>query len=428
MLKAVILIGGPQKGTRFRPLSLDIPKPLFPVAGLPLIQHHIEACLAIKGLREILIIGFYPVSQIQPFASEMQQLYNITVKYLQEYVALGTAGGLYHFRDQIRFGNPEAFFVMNGDVCSDFPLLELYQFHKAAVEKSDKTALVTIMGTEATRHQSLNYGCIVTNRETFEVTHYVEKPSSYVSTLINCGVYVFSPEIFNTIGAVHMKQQEQYSKNYNGNGYRDTGYIELEQEIIAPLAGSGQIYALPVTNWWSQLKTAGSAIYANRHYLQLYRTKHPERLCASGGGGDTCVIYPDVLVDKTASIHPTAVLGPNVSIGPGVTVGSGVRIRESIVLTDATIEEHSLVLHSIIGRGSRVGRWARVEGTPSDPDPNKPFAKMENLPLFNRDGKLNPSITILGCSVSVPSETILLNSIVLPNKELARSIKNEIIL
>lgn len=114
------------------------------------------------------------------------------------------------------------------------------------------------------------------------------------------------------------------------------------------------------------------------------------------------------------------------------------------------IEERSLILHSIIGRNSKVGKWARVEGTPCDPDPNKPFAKMENPRLFNDDGRLNPSITILGiicsygavyflcyivvfnyflgCSVSVPSETILLNSIVLPNKELSKSIKNEIIL
>lgn len=42
---------------------------------------------------------------------------------------LGTAGGMYHFRDQIRTGNPTAFFVLNGDVCSDFPLTELYKFH-----------------------------------------------------------------------------------------------------------------------------------------------------------------------------------------------------------------------------------------------------------------------------------------------------------
>lgn len=67
-------------------------------------------------------------------------------------------------------------------------------------------------------------------------------------------------------------------------------------------------------------------------------------------------------------------------------------------------------------------------GTQSDPDPNKPFAKMENPSLFNSDGKLNPSITILGSFVTVAPEKVLLNSIVLPHKELTRSYKNEIIL
>lgn len=84
------------------------------------------------------------------------------------------------------------------------------------------------------------------------------------------------------------------------------------------------------------------------------------------------------------------------SIGSGVVIGPGVRIRESIILSDAVINDRSLILHSIIGRSSRIGTWARVEGTPSDPDPNKAFAKMENPPLFNSDGRLNPSITILG--------------------------------
>lgn len=141
-------------------------------------------------------------------------------------------------------------------------------------------------------------------------------------------------------------------------------------------------------------------------------------------------------------------LGPNVAIGPGVTIGPGVRIRESIVLEQAQIKDHTLILHSIVGRGCTIGAWTRVEGTPSDPDPNKPFAKMENPPLFNNEGKLNPSITILGrlghtsaaahslshlhllagCFVQIPAEKILLNSIVLPHKELSRSFKNEIIL
>lgn len=136
----------------------------------------------------------------------------------------------------------------------------------------------------------------------------------------------------------------------------------------------------------------------------------------------------DVFIHPSATIHPTAVLGPNVSIGAQVTVGPGVRVHDAIILEHAVILEHTLIMHSIVGRSSKIGSWARIEGTPSDPDPNKPFAKMENPSLFNSEGKLNPSITILGCFVIVPSEKILLNSIVLPHKELNRSYKNEIIL
>jgi NDP-sugar pyrophosphorylase family protein len=85
-----------------------------------------------------------------------------------------------------------------------------------------------------------------------------------------------------------------------------------------------------------------------------------------------------------------------VSIGPGVTIAAGVRIRDSIVLGSASIGEHAYVCHSIVGWNSSIGTWARVEGTPNDPNPDKPFAKMENLPLFGAHGKLNPAITILG--------------------------------
>jgi len=432
MLKAVILVGGPQKGTRFRPLSLDTPKPLFPVAGRPIIQHHIEACLQIPELKEILIIGYYPQSQMDHFVSDMQNLYSVNIRYLQEFTSLGTAGGMYHFRDQIRAGNPKAFFVLNGDVCSDFPLVALYDFHK---ERQDK-ALVTIMSTEATRQQSLHYGCLVFDKENGAVSHYVEKPSSYVSTFINCGVYICSMEIFTTLSEIFQSKQQEYSyTNYlNGNNNKDQGYIQWEKEVLTPLAGTDKLYAMPVPDWWSQIKTAGSAIYANRHYLELYKKTHPERLANNGvkrdenDGNLICTIYPDVHIHPSATVHFSAVLGPNVSIGAGAQIGPGVRIRESIVLENAVIKDHTLVLHSIVGRGSTIGQWARVEGTPSDPDPNKPFAKMENPPLFNKEGKLNPSITILGCFVHVPSEKILLNSIVLPHKELTRNFKNEIIL
>jgi len=420
LLKAVILIAGPQKGTRFRPLSLDVPKPLFPVAGLPIVQHHIEACVKVKDLKEILILGFYPSNEMATFVTEMNRMFKVNIRYLQEFAPLGTAGGIYHFRDQIRAGSPDAFFVMNGDVCADFPLEDMLLFHQ-----SKEGAMSTILGTEATRQQSVNYGCIVEDKDTHSVLHYVEKPNSYISTMINCGVYIFSPEIFPMLQNVfNSKQTEYLSTTEVDDCKRET--IWLERDLIVPLAGTNTAFLYQTTNWWSQIKTAGSAIYANRHYLALYNKTNPERLTKEGK--TTPKIIGDVFIHESASVDPTAVLGPNVSIGKNVKIGAGARIRESIILGNSLVGENTLVLYSVIGWNSTVGSWSRVEGTPDDPNPNKPFAKMENNPLFNVSGQLNPSITILGSNVVVPSEVMLLNSIVLPHKELGGSYKNQIIL
>lgn len=130
------------------------------------------------------------------------------VRYLQEFTALGTAGGMYHFRDQIRCGNPDAFFVMNGDVCADFPLQEMLDFHMSRGSQ----ALITVMATEATRQQALHYGCIVRDKSTSQITHYVEKPSTFVSPLVNCGVYICSLEIFQTMASVFNRKQVEYYK------------------------------------------------------------------------------------------------------------------------------------------------------------------------------------------------------------------------
>lgn len=65
--KAVILVGGPSRGTRFRPLSLNCPKPLFPIAGRPLIHHHLDALSKVEGLKEVLIIGLFEDKVFAPF-------------------------------------------------------------------------------------------------------------------------------------------------------------------------------------------------------------------------------------------------------------------------------------------------------------------------------------------------------------------------
>lgn len=421
MLKAIILIGGPIKGTRFRPLSLELPKPLFPLAGFPVIYHHIEACSKVPDIKEIILIGFFqPNDALTKFINSAQMEFRLQIRYLQEYTALGTAGGLYHFRDQILAGQPDYFFVMNSDVCGDFPLKEMLYEHRSR----GKGIYCTILSTEATRQQSLNYGCIVENKDTHEVLHYVEKPETYVSTTINAGVYLFSPEIFQPLEQI-FKQNLESKYNFDPN-IPTSEVIRLEQDIFVPLASSGKLFAYDTKRFWSQIKSTGAAIYANRHYLAIYQQTHQERLARNGEGKPR--IIGDVTIHPTAQIHPTAVLGPNVSIGKYVNIGEGVRVRESIVLEGAALQDHCCVLYSIIGWNATVGSWTRVEGTPNDPNPNKPFAKIEVTSIFTAEGKLNPSITVIGSNVQIPSEVVILNSIVLPDKALSGSYKNQIIL
>ncbi|XP_025950663.1 mannose-1-phosphate guanyltransferase alpha isoform X3 [Dromaius novaehollandiae] len=396
MLKAVILIGGPQKGTRFRPLSFEVPKPLFPVAGVPMVQHHIEACAKVPGMKEILLMGFYqPHEALGRFLVSAQQEFKIPIRYLQEYAALGTGGGIYHFRDQILSGGPEAFFVLNADVCSEFPLQEMLDFW----QQHGNVHSFVMLGTTANRTQALNYGCIVANTDTHEVLHYVEKPSTFVSEIINCGIYLFTPAIFQHIGDVFQRNQQElvlcpYLGEESSNGWLRAEVIRLEQDVFTALAGSGKLYVYKTDGFWSQIKSAGSAIYASRLYLNQYSQCHPERLAQNKPGGP--IIRGNVYIHPTASVDSTAV-------------------------------DHTCVLNTIVGWDSTIGRWARVEGTPSDPNPNDPYAKIDSETLF-RDGRLTPSITILGCSVTIPAEVVILNSIVLPHKELSRSYKNQIIL
>ena len=72
LYKGIILVGGPSTGTRFRPLSMDIPKPLFPIAGSPMIYHHVNALAKVQGMAEILLIGFYEQREFDRFLMEMQ--------------------------------------------------------------------------------------------------------------------------------------------------------------------------------------------------------------------------------------------------------------------------------------------------------------------------------------------------------------------
>ncbi|RKU49056.1 Proteasome subunit alpha type-2 [Coniochaeta pulveracea] len=426
--KAVILVGGSSRGTRFRPLSLDVPKPLFDVAGHPIIWHCLTAIDKVPTIQDVYVIGYYEESVFRDFIKDASTEFpNLSIKYLREYQALGTAGGLYHFRDAILKGSPQHIFVLNSDVCCSFPLNEMLKMFR------EKDAEAVILGTRVSEEAASNFGCIVSDPHTRRVLHYVEKPESYISNLINCGVYLFSSDaLFPSIRSAMKRRADRPARLYSypssdnlENSFIQTndddesrsndGVIRLEQDILSDMADNKTFFVYETKDFWRQIKTAGSAVPANALYLQKAWQNNSEELAKPSAN-----IIPPVFIHPTAHVDPTAKLGPNVSIGPRATVGAGVRIKESIVLEDAEIKHDACVLYSIIGWNSRVGAWARVEGTPV------PVTSHQTSIIKN--GVKVQAITILGKECGVGDEVRVQNCVCLPFKELKRDVANEVIM
>lgn len=123
---------------------------------------------------------------------ELERLQFVTgiCRYLKEETRLGTFGGINHFRNEILSNDNEGFFVMHCDIVCSFPLVEIWNFHKTHGRE------ITILGKRVEPDEAHKYGCLAINDSTNEVLHYAEKPETFINDVINCGVYYFSPSIF----------------------------------------------------------------------------------------------------------------------------------------------------------------------------------------------------------------------------------------
>jgi len=129
-------------------------------------------------------------------------------------------------------------------------------------------------------------------------------------------------------------------------------------------------------------------------------------------------IVPPVYIHPSATVHPTAKIGPNVSISANARVGPGARIKNSIILSGAEIAPHAVVLHSIVAWDSRIGAWARVEGTP--------LGVQEHAGKIVKGGVKVDAATILGREVIVGEGVVVRNCVVLPNKGINSDVANEV--
>ncbi|XP_072991534.1 uncharacterized protein [Typha latifolia] len=406
---AVIMVGGPTKGTRFRPLSLNVPKPLFPLAGQPMVHHPISACRRIPNLAQIYLVGFYEEKEFSLYMSSISNELKVPVRYLREDKPHGSAGGLYRFRDHIMEDNPSHIVLLNCDVCCSFPLPDMLEAHKRYA------GMGTILVIKVSAELASQFGELVADPVTHELLHYTEKPETFVSDRINCGVYMFTPDIFSAIEDV-VKQRKERANLQRVTSFEAlqsatkpllVDYVRLDQDILSPLAGKKKLYTYETVDFWEQIKTPGMSLKCSALYLTQFRMTSPH-LLAAGGGTKNATIIGDVYIHPSAKVHPSAKIGPNVSISANARIGAGARLISCIILDDVEIKENAVVVHSIIGWKSSIGKWSRVQG--------------------EEDYNAKLGITILGESVAVEDEVVVVKSIVLPNKTLNISVQEEIIL
>ncbi|PRQ53765.1 putative mannose-1-phosphate guanylyltransferase [Rosa chinensis] len=406
---AVIMVGGPTKGTRFRPLSFNTPKPLFPLAGQAMVHHPISACKKIPNLAQIFLIGFYEEREFALYVSSISNELRVPVRYLKEDKPHGSAGGIYYFRDLIMEDSPSHIFLLNCDVCCSFPLPDMLEAH------IKYGGMGTMLVIKVSAESANEFGELVADPVTKELLHYTEKPETFVSDLINCGVYVFTPDVFNAIedvsshreGRANLRRVSSFEALQSATRNLPTDFVRLDQDILSPLAGKKQLYTYETMDFWEQIKTPGMSLKCSSLYLSQFRFTS-SHLLASGDGIKNATIVGDVYIHPSAKVHPSAKIGPNVSLSANVRIGAGVRLISCIVLDDVEIKENAVVIHSIVGWKSSIGRWSRVQ---AEGDYN---AKL--------------GITILGEAVTVEDEVVVINSIVLPNKTLNVSVQEEIIL
>ncbi|KAI4319105.1 hypothetical protein MLD38_032746 [Melastoma candidum] len=406
---AVIMVGGPTKGTRFRPLSLNIPKPLFPLAGQPMVHHPISACKKIPNLDQIYLIGFYEEREFALYVSSISNELKVPVRYLKEEKPHGSAGALYNFRDLIMENDPSHIFLLNCDVCCSFPLPEMLEAHRTY------GGMGTLLVIKVSAESASQFGELVADPVTKELLHYTEKPETFVSDLINCGVYVFTPEIFTAIGDVstqqkdraHLKHISSFEALQPAMRSPPTDFVRLDQDILSPLAGKKQLFTHETMDFWEQIKTPGMSLKCSGLYLAQFRFTYPH-LLASGDGTKSANIIGDVYIHPSAKVHPSAKIGPNVTVSANARVGAGTRLISCIILDDVEIKENAVIIHSIVGWKSSIGKWSRVQG--------------------GGDYSSKLGITILGEGVTVEDEVVLINCIVLPHKTMNDSVQEEIIL
>lgn len=312
-MQALILAGG--EGTRLRPLTYTVAKPVLPLVGRPHIAYVID-WLARHGVDDVIVSCGHLAEGMRSILNELEL--GVRIRFAEEPDARGTAGAI-RFADEML---GDRFFVLNGDVLCDLDLTAQVEQH----ERTGARATIALYPVE----DPTGYG-LVHRHDDGEITEFLEKPEpDQVDTdEINAGAYLLERSVLDEI-----------APDQN---------VSIEREVFPKLIGNG-LYGIRQEGYWIDIGTPDRFLEANWDILEgRVETVHGN-------------FAEPKMVGKGAQVADGAELRTPCVVGDGSRVGDGAVIERSVLLDGCTVEDGASVRDSILSAGVTVKEGTELDG------------------------------------------------------------------
>lgn len=309
------------QGSRLRPLTCDLPKPMVPIVNYPVMEYIIEL-LKGQGITDIAVTSFYLPQIIEDYFGNGEK-WGVNLHYFIEEEPLGTAGSV-HNADQ--FLN-ETFIVISGDAITDFDLQKAAEFHRK--KEADATLVL------ARENIPLDYGVVMTD-DAGQVVRFLEKPNwgQVFSDTINTGIYILEPTIFDL-----------FDKGKKFDFSKDLFPMMLEKKM--------NLYGIALDGYWNDI---GSLEEYHHTQFDLLRGDISLQVKAC------CSIDDHIWLEDGAELDENVEIAGSVYIGEGSEVEAGVLLEDCVIGRNCRISANTSIKNSIIWDNNYIESNVEIRG------------------------------------------------------------------
>jgi mannose-1-phosphate guanylyltransferase/mannose-1-phosphate guanylyltransferase/phosphomannomutase len=305
-------------GTRLRPLTYEVPKPMVPVLGRPVMEHILQL-LARHGFDDVIANLHYFPEQIEGRFGD-GSAWGLKLSYSLERELLGTAGGVRNVREH--FGG-ETFLIISGDALTDIDLTALWEAHR------QKGGIATLSLKRVDDPSQIG---VVILGEDGRIQGFQEKPdpAEALSDVGNCGIYVMEPEIFDY--------------------FPDRPFVDWAQDVFpALLEQDVPFYGHEISEYWNDIGNIKEFRQGNFDALsgEVEVEFDPSHL----NPDSDAVEEPPVYIGEGCEIGAGVRLTGPVVLGDGCRVGDRAAIRDSVLWPRTEVAPHEVVIGAVAGTG-----------------------------------------------------------------------------